>query len=564
MNFWNDPTRTLPKQKHRWVISLGQTIDYSAAFSPEGAASNFFNAKKFGFQNVIPKYWAKAVDRPTYSLKAVQAKYLYSHTINFPTRVVWNPITITFYDVGFRSFIIGENSKQFSFFEPPTRKVLRNPKIRNEFNEEINKAFKITSFNNAIGIETDNEFVDQNYNPFELGVGSGEVDISTQMFFYAFLNDARYFSPNNNNLPKNSLFMKSYNFKDDMIRAIGDIKIDELDEAGKPKEQWVLKNPLITDLKFDKLDYAADDIATITATISYDWAELLGSNSAAASLKKANDLEAEQRIKQQKLIDDRNNLLRKIAAQNAAAEARKKELDKEEKNLKKRYEEEIRAAADKRAKEKAEKQAALEREKKARNEADAQRQKEINEEKEENKKAIKFRLDAAINAQEEREEKAKRVLEEQQRADEERNKNRQPRRVVTLEQQEAARQKELDDQRAAEEKRKAEAAAAEEQARKDAEQKKAARDAERATRREQEAEKRKRDEEARKAEERQAEAAREARDAAAAEEARQLRLLQQRLEENLELANKSASLSQEEYDAAVEALDEKYRNLGLR
>jgi hypothetical protein len=32
---------------------------------------------------------------------------------------------------------------------------------------------------------------------------------------------------------------------------------------------------LITDVKFDKLDYSSDNILSVTATISYDWAKLI-------------------------------------------------------------------------------------------------------------------------------------------------------------------------------------------------------------------------------------------------------------------------------------------------
>jgi hypothetical protein len=48
----------------------------------------------------------------------------------------------------------------------------------------------------------------------------------------------------------------------------------ELDENGYTIEKWKVYNPILTDLKTDKLDYSNSNILTITCTIAYDWAEL--------------------------------------------------------------------------------------------------------------------------------------------------------------------------------------------------------------------------------------------------------------------------------------------------
>ena len=69
--FWNDPSNLAPKQAHRWVIHFG---DDSAFF------------------------YAKSVDRPSYNLNTVKGKLLYSHTVNFPGRLTWNPIKVTLYE----------------------------------------------------------------------------------------------------------------------------------------------------------------------------------------------------------------------------------------------------------------------------------------------------------------------------------------------------------------------------------------------------------------------------------------------------------------------------------
>ena len=71
-HFWNDPSNLAPKQAHRWVIHFGEDRVF---------------------------FYAKSVDRPSYSLNTVKGKLLYSHTVNFPGRLTWNPIKVTLYDV---------------------------------------------------------------------------------------------------------------------------------------------------------------------------------------------------------------------------------------------------------------------------------------------------------------------------------------------------------------------------------------------------------------------------------------------------------------------------------
>ena len=95
MSFWSDPSDAFPKQAYRWVISFGKQNDNS--------------------KNIIPYYFAKSVERPSMKIDTVRAKYLYSHTFNFPKRVEWNPIKIVFHDV------IIDNSSDKEF--------ILNPKI---------------------------------------------------------------------------------------------------------------------------------------------------------------------------------------------------------------------------------------------------------------------------------------------------------------------------------------------------------------------------------------------------------------------------------------------------
>ena len=61
-----------------------------------------------------------------------------------------------------------------------------------------------------------------------------------------------------------------------MVEALGtEIKLRQLDADGVvPIESWVIKNPLITSVDFDTLDYSQDDMLNIQVTIKYDYAYL--------------------------------------------------------------------------------------------------------------------------------------------------------------------------------------------------------------------------------------------------------------------------------------------------
>ena len=64
--------------------------------------------------------------------------------------------------------------------------------------------------------------------------------------------------------------------KKKMVTALGDeIRLKMLSDTGKDEdalETWVLKNPLITGVDFDELDYSSEDMLNISVTIKYDWA----------------------------------------------------------------------------------------------------------------------------------------------------------------------------------------------------------------------------------------------------------------------------------------------------
>ena len=64
--------------------------------------------------------------------------------------------------------------------------------------------------------------------------------------------------------------------KEGMIDALGtEIKLSQLDAAGNQFiETWIVKNPLITSVDFDTLDYSSDELLNITVNIKYDYATI--------------------------------------------------------------------------------------------------------------------------------------------------------------------------------------------------------------------------------------------------------------------------------------------------
>ena len=66
--------------------------------------------------------------------------------------------------------------------------------------------------------------------------------------------------------------------KENMVDALGtEIKLAQLDPAGiNPVEVWVVKNPLITSVEFDTLDYSSDELLNITVNFKYDFATIEG------------------------------------------------------------------------------------------------------------------------------------------------------------------------------------------------------------------------------------------------------------------------------------------------
>lgn len=275
MAFWSDPSSLFPKQSHRWVV-------YLEPFSDEDRRN-------------VPHYLVKSVDRPSYKIDTLQAKYLYSHTFNFPKRLVWNPIKIEFYDVfwtltkkkkdEYRSVGGTPYADTESLYKPGTSSITVNEPTGPDFpGVDIKVALpkiKIVDPEGRIPIK----FPDSNET----------TTFTTQKFFYNFLQNSGHFNPNEEDIDDIKLYrFRSYHFKKNMITALTgqttnenllinnspDYKTDyiylaELDGDGIVIEEWKIYNPLITDISNNKLDYASDSVLTMTVGITYDWAELV-------------------------------------------------------------------------------------------------------------------------------------------------------------------------------------------------------------------------------------------------------------------------------------------------
>jgi len=69
----------------------------------------------------------------------------------------------------------------------------------------------------------------------------------------------------------------SYTFKDQVNSNLvgnGQIVIKQLTPDGSPSDSWKLYNAILSEVKFDRLDYSSEAIQTVTLTINYDDAKL--------------------------------------------------------------------------------------------------------------------------------------------------------------------------------------------------------------------------------------------------------------------------------------------------
>ena len=253
MAFWNLPLTLQPKQQHKWVISfVNKTNDPVNQFSLED--ETFF--------------LVKATELPSFEIGVQSAKYLYSHNFNFPKKLIWKPITITFYD----ALIVDIESAPFKnniFFQP-----IINPDdtaIIESYNQDT---YDIDG-NSTVILNEENGLLYRQ---------------STQSFFYSLIQKAGYYNPEEHSESEKLATFKSTIFKKELIENfIGEnttLNITQLIEKQRSdarevkaflRETWRLHNPIISDIKFDKLDYSQENIPLITITVNYDWADFLPS-----------------------------------------------------------------------------------------------------------------------------------------------------------------------------------------------------------------------------------------------------------------------------------------------
>ncbi len=267
MAFWDNPSDLLPKQQNRWIISFGK--------HDVTDATNI---------NKLPFYFAKSVDRPSFDIGIIQAKYLYSHTFNFPKRPVWKPIKITFYDAivtaalerglgqkFITDYTISSNKKQAVIIDShrSTQLFFYNLLLEAGYIQPQDKDYN-----------EDNNLRFRSY-PFKSSLISSLVGEDNKLTIYEippFLTDKDKIKTN----PEGIRLGKNYKFNDDLNIGKEDAREDQRTVYSTLQtfkenayEGWELYNPLISDVNFDRLDYTSDLIASVTITLYYDWAKLI-------------------------------------------------------------------------------------------------------------------------------------------------------------------------------------------------------------------------------------------------------------------------------------------------
>ena len=68
--------------------------------------------------------------------------------------------------------------------------------------------------------------------------------------------------------------------KASVASALGVVAITQLDGDGESIETWTLHNAFVTEFKFGDLEYGGDDLTELSMTLKYDWATMVGVDSA--------------------------------------------------------------------------------------------------------------------------------------------------------------------------------------------------------------------------------------------------------------------------------------------
>tara|TARA_R100001129_G_scaffold81944_3_gene55818 strand:- start:1662 stop:2216 length:555 start_codon:yes stop_codon:yes gene_type:complete len=102
------------------------------------------------------------------------------------------------------------------------------------------------------------------WNPVSITlVDPGQPDASANLL--EFLSMAGYAPPST----QNDLSTLS---KGEMVSALGQITIEQIDSNGNMLEQWTMNGSWITEISYSDLSYESDDLTELSLTIRYDWA----------------------------------------------------------------------------------------------------------------------------------------------------------------------------------------------------------------------------------------------------------------------------------------------------
>ena len=155
------------------------------------------------------------VDKPMFKVGEYAHKFI-NHQFNFPGRVVWDPITITYVDTP------GSNGPQS----------------------------KITKLLGAMG------YAAPTTNNAQAGLDGVSKASATTALGTVTITQLKASAPADNNAPADG----------------GAGGADAATGTHAQGAAWTLSNAFITDVKFGSLDYSSEDAVQITITVRYDWA----------------------------------------------------------------------------------------------------------------------------------------------------------------------------------------------------------------------------------------------------------------------------------------------------
>ena len=212
MAFWTSPN-IHPKTKSRFIVSFG---------------TSFF----------LPN--VKSVTKPAVEVQTKEYR-LMNHYFNYPGLVRWQPITITFVDLNgegdqFDTSQMLAEMLNNSGYAPPTEEnhpIGKNPDTITPITTPEKASTIANSFGNGL-YETTNR-------------------------------DPSAPNPNNRTLRIQQLdsgFLRNRN-NSQQLNVPNALVVEE----------WVLANPIITNITWGDLDYGSDDLVECTLEIKYDWAE---------------------------------------------------------------------------------------------------------------------------------------------------------------------------------------------------------------------------------------------------------------------------------------------------